>query len=113
MTFCSRHGGLVSTPSGQASSIRGLQPNVPAENTPAPLGAEYQVELANEALPRQFTGEWAMTWMFSGVGTPGVTRSYSLPTMPVTRSPFSKPDPSNIHADASPTTQSAVTGLHS
>ena len=51
--------------------------------------------------------------MFSGVGTPAVTRSYSLPTMPGTRSPLVKPEPSNIHIVGSPTTQSASTGLHS
>ena len=86
---------------------------MPAENTPAPLGAEYQVESEKDFLPPQVTGEWARIWMFAGVGAPAVTRSYSLPTIFVIFSPLVNPDPSNIHIDGSATTQSAETGLHS
>ena len=95
------------------SSSSGDHPNVPALNTPAPLAAEYHVESAKELRPLQFTGERAITWMFGGVGTPAVTRSYSLPTIFGMRSPLRIPDPSNTQAEASATTQSALTGLHS
>ena len=113
VTFWSLQIGVVGGPVGHASRSRGDHPNVAAVNTPAPLGTVYQVESANDALPRHVTGEWASTWIFAGVGAPGVTRSYSLPTIFDTRSPFLNWDPSNIHIDASPTTQSASTGLHS
>jgi len=113
VTFCSLQIGVVGGSGGHASRSRGDQPNVAAVKTPAPLGTVYHVLSANEFLPRHVTGEWARIWMFAGVGALGVTRSYSFPTILGTRSPLVNPEPSNIHIEASPTTQSASTGLHS
>lgn len=70
VTLTTRHSTLVLGPFGQIASTVGDHPNVPAEKTPAPLGAEYHVELAHEVSVLQVTGEWAMTWMLAGVGTP-------------------------------------------
>src|SRR5207248_6466551 len=63
--------------------------------------------------PRHTTGECASTSMSDGVGNSGVTRSYSLPTSFASLSPSLSPVPSKTHDDASPTTMSALTGLHS
>ena len=68
---------------------------------------------ANEATPLHSTGEWASTWMLSGVGISGVTRSYSLPTIPASTLPSCRPVPSNTQASGSAMTMSASTGLHS
>ena len=61
VTFWSLQIGVVGGPAGHASRSRGDHPKVAAVNTPAPLGTVYQVESANDALPRHVTGEWAST----------------------------------------------------